>query len=265
MSNDMNDTSTHFTQDEFILPTTTSGRSTRGAGISTSAANAARAGAPDARPRSVTPAEVVEPMRITSPRVGSPLVAPASRAEESQADWTKWCRRGHAGRRLHRRLLWNRSNTGPVHTRRTNPLESDRPATAASRSSSATASCWSCRRSPRHSERMLVELTNLSASDNIDVDHVTYQRNSSAPKTAVQQPPLPKHRARPRRGRVATLLDELEPMLMQIAHGPSQLTPDELHKVQKRVEAKGLVFKLRVLRADVRATSAPQQSLQPNI
>ena len=64
---------------------------------------------------------------------------------------------------------------------------------------------------------------------------------------------------------MATLLDELEPMLMQIAHGPSQLTPDELHKVQKRVEAKGLVFKLRVLRADVRATAAPHLSPQPNI
>ena len=63
---------------------------------------------------------------------------------------------------------------------------------------------------------------------------------------------------------MATLLDELEPMLMQIARGPSQLTPDELRKVQKRVETKGLVFKLRVLRADVRATSAPHPQ-QPNI
>jgi hypothetical protein len=63
---------------------------------------------------------------------------------------------------------------------------------------------------------------------------------------------------------VATLLDELEPVLLQIAHGPAQMTPDELRKVQKRVETKGLVFKLRVLRADVRATSVPHLQ-QPNI
>jgi hypothetical protein len=64
--------------------------------------------------------------------------------------------------------------------------------------------------------------------------------------------------------RVATLLDELEPVLLQIAHGPTQMTPDELRKVQKRVETKGLVFKLRVLRADVRATTVPHLQ-QPNI
>jgi hypothetical protein len=65
---------------------------------------------------------------------------------------------------------------------------------------------------------------------------------------------------------VATLLDELEPVLMQIAHAPSQASADELRAIQKRVEAKGLVFKLRVVRADVRATSsAVRAQQQPNI
>jgi hypothetical protein len=42
------------------------------------------------------------------------------------------------------------------------------------------------------------------------------------------------------------------------------MTPDELQRVQKRVETKGLVFKLRVLRADVRASATPHLK-QPNI
>jgi hypothetical protein len=67
---------------------------------------------------------------------------------------------------------------------------------------------------------------------------------------------------------VATLLDELEPVLMQIAHSPSRLSADELRSIQKRVEKKGLVFKLRVVRADVRATAMPHlqtDPLQPNV
>jgi hypothetical protein len=49
---------------------------------------------------------------------------------------------------------------------------------------------------------------------------------------------------------------------MQIAHAPEDVSADELRRIQKRVEAKGLVFKLRVVRNDVQATH-PQQ--QPNV
>lgn len=110
------------------------------------------------------------------------------------------------------------------------------------------------------SERMLLELTNLTPKEGVDV--------SSEQKRAGEL--LVSNRLYRRtaldRGedRVATLLDELEPVLMQIAHGPSQMTPDELRHVQKRVETKELVFKLRVLRADVRATSVPHLK-EPNI
>lgn len=111
------------------------------------------------------------------------------------------------------------------------------------------------------SERMLIELTNLTPDEDVDV---TTERERASELLASNR--LYRSTALSRgEDRVATLLDELEPVLMQIAHGPSQMTPDELRKIQKRVESKGLVFKLRVLRADVRATSVPHLQQQPNI
>lgn len=112
------------------------------------------------------------------------------------------------------------------------------------------------------SERMLVELTNLTAKEN-DVDVSAEQARA---EDLLASNRLYRRTALDRgEDRVATLLDELEPVLMQIAHGPSEMSPDELQKIQKRVETKGLVFKLRVLRADVRATSVPHLQQQPNI
>lgn len=108
------------------------------------------------------------------------------------------------------------------------------------------------------SERVLVELTNLTADGNVDVSTERQRAEELLASNRLYR------RTATDRGedQVATLLDELEPVLMQIAHGPTEMTPAELHRIQKRVEAKGLVFKLRVLRADVRATSTPHLNPQ---
>ncbi|HYR29096.1 MAG TPA: hypothetical protein VEU30_11565 [Thermoanaerobaculia bacterium] len=110
------------------------------------------------------------------------------------------------------------------------------------------------------SERVLVELTNLAPNDdNFDI----------GAERALAEELLTSNRLYRRtaldRGEesVATLLDELEPVLMQIAHAPDDLTAAELRRIQKRVEAKGLVFKLRVVRNEAAAT-APNVS-QPNV
>jgi hypothetical protein len=109
------------------------------------------------------------------------------------------------------------------------------------------------------SERVLVELTNLTPSETTDISSERARAEELLASNRLYR------RTALDRGEesVATLLDELEPVLMQIAHADSQLPADELRRIQKRVEAKGLVFKLRVVRADVRATAAPKQ--QPTI
>jgi hypothetical protein len=106
------------------------------------------------------------------------------------------------------------------------------------------------------SERMLIELTNITPTDgtemNLDIERAKAEEllasNRLYRRTALD------------RGEesVATLLDELEPILLQIAHAPDDMTAEELRSMQKRVEAKGLVFKLRVVRADVSKKSTPR-------
>jgi hypothetical protein len=51
---------------------------------------------------------------------------------------------------------------------------------------------------------------------------------------------------------VADVLEELEQVLLEIARGPSELTPAELARIQKRIEAKGILFKVRVIGSQVR-------------
>jgi hypothetical protein len=51
---------------------------------------------------------------------------------------------------------------------------------------------------------------------------------------------------------VASVLDELERALLDITHAPSRLSPGELEKLRQRLEAEGILFKIRVLGSNVR-------------
>ena len=106
------------------------------------------------------------------------------------------------------------------------------------------------------SERVLIELSNLKADGETDIS----AERDRAEELLVSNRLYRSTATNRGEENVATLLDELEPVLMQIAHAPSQVSADELRSMQKRVETKGLVFKLRVVRAGVRSeTKLPQQ------
>jgi hypothetical protein len=263
---DLKNMSTHFTQDEFVLAYYDE-REIDARREHLDACDECRAEL--ARLTSVldrvTPADVPEPDEDYEARVWNHL-SWRLRGERKQAarSWTKWlAAAAMLAVAFIGGLLWNRSNTGPVHTAATNQPATNptiEPTTASTQQQRDRILLVVVGDHLDDSERMLVELTNLTAKEDIDVS-TEQQRaeellltNRLYRRTALDRG----------EDRVATLLDELEPMLLQIAHGPSQLTPDELRKVQKRVETKQLVFKLRVLRADVRATAAPHPP-QPNI
>lgn len=111
------------------------------------------------------------------------------------------------------------------------------------------------------SERVLVELTNLTPEGNTD-----FSSSRARAEELLASNRLYRRTAMDRgEDSVATLLDELEPVLMQIAHAPDDISSDELRRIQKRVESRGLVFKLRVVRADVRKTAVPNVPQQPTI
>ncbi|PYQ42409.1 MAG: hypothetical protein DMF77_12945 [Acidobacteria bacterium] len=51
---------------------------------------------------------------------------------------------------------------------------------------------------------------------------------------------------------VAGLLDELERLLVEVAHRPSSLSPADLADIRSRIESRGLLFRVRVIETQVR-------------
>jgi hypothetical protein len=56
---------------------------------------------------------------------------------------------------------------------------------------------------------------------------------------------------------VTSVLDELERVLLDITHSPSEMSPEELGKLRSRLEAEGILFKIRVLGSNVRNQEGP--------
>lgn len=64
---------------------------------------------------------------------------------------------------------------------------------------------------------------------------------------------------------IVTLLDELERVLLEVGHQPSELTTRDLKSIQDRIQSQGILFKVRVVRANVRKESVqrPQTTSSP--
>ncbi len=98
------------------------------------------------------------------------------------------------------------------------------------------------------SQMMLVELVNAGDGGAVDLsaqrrnarelvaDNRLYRRTASGAGDAA----------------VAGLLEELERLLLDIAHTPASVTHEELEEIRRRVEARGLLFKIRVIGSQVR-------------
>lgn len=105
------------------------------------------------------------------------------------------------------------------------------------------------------SERMLIELSNADPKQPLDV--------SSESKRAVDLVASNRiyRQTAARRGetRIASLLSDLEPVLVELSHA-STLSPDEIAALQKRIDSKGLLFKVRVVSAQVGGHEAPTKA-----
>lgn len=58
--------------------------------------------------------------------------------------------------------------------------------------------------------------------------------------------------ARAGESNVAGVLDELERVLLEIAHGPARVSPADLKQIQERIQAEGVLFRVRVIGSTVR-------------
>ncbi|HEY2830223.1 MAG TPA: hypothetical protein VGJ88_08915 [Thermoanaerobaculia bacterium] len=95
------------------------------------------------------------------------------------------------------------------------------------------------------SERMLTDLSNADASQSFDAESQQQRAAELVASNRIYRQTALQHGDE----RIASLLSDLEPILVELAHAGKTLSPDELASIQKRIETKGLLFKVRVMSA----------------
>jgi len=114
-----------------------------------------------------------------------------------------------------------------------------------------------------HSERMLVELSNAAPSGpkqkevNISAEQRRaedlLQENRLYRQTALQDGDAG----------LASVLDELERVLLDVAHSPDEVTPAQLEAIQKKIEARGILFKVRVVNKELQQRQEAREPAPP--
>ena len=97
-------------------------------------------------------------------------------------------------------------------------------------------------------ERTLVELVNSQSGNRVDISaEQTWARD------LLDANRLYRRAAGGKSPALSQVLEDIEPVLLELANSPSQLTSDEFEALRNRIEARSLVFKVRVTGADIRA------------
>ena len=97
------------------------------------------------------------------------------------------------------------------------------------------------------SERMLLEVANAQSGRALDMTEESKRAEDLVSSNRIYRI------SAQQRGetRIASLLSDIEPILLELAHSGSSLPPERLAALQKRIESKGLLFKVRVMSAQV--------------
>src|SRR4029077_19444701 len=98
-----------------------------------------------------------------------------------------------------------------------------------------------------HSERMLVELSN-AAPDGPGQKAVNISAEQHRAEDLLQENRLYRQTALEQGDAgLASVLDELERVLLDVAHSPKEVSAAQLETMQERIAAKGILFKVRVV------------------
>ena len=101
------------------------------------------------------------------------------------------------------------------------------------------------------SERMLADVANADAKRGLDLSDEQQRATELVASNRMYRQAAEQHGD----DRLATLLSDLEPILLEIAHSDAKLTPEAATALQKRIDSKGLLFKVRVMTAQKGMTS----------
>ena len=110
------------------------------------------------------------------------------------------------------------------------------------------------------SERMLLQVVNSDSKRGLDLTSERGRAVELVASNRIYRQTAEQHGD----DRLASVLSDLEPVLLEIAHSDGKLSPDEASALQKRIDSKGLLFKVRVISAQTsghEAPAAPQKGM----
>jgi hypothetical protein len=114
------------------------------------------------------------------------------------------------------------------------------------------------------SEMMLVELSNAEPKD-AGQKHVDISAEQRRAEDLLEENRLYRQTAlQEGDAGLASVLDELERVLLDVAHSPEEVTPAQLEVIRQKIEARGILFKVRVVNKELQqrqeaAKPAPAQ------
>ena len=103
------------------------------------------------------------------------------------------------------------------------------------------------------SQMVLVELANAQTSGELDIS----AERQSADELLASNRLYRQTAAQIGQTNIAGVLDDLERVLVEVARGPSQVSIEQLADLQQRIEAQGLLFKVKIIGSDVRERAKP--------
>ncbi|MGD0778508.1 MAG: hypothetical protein ABSC05_37485 [Candidatus Solibacter sp.] len=103
------------------------------------------------------------------------------------------------------------------------------------------------------SQMVLIELTNANPKGSLDISAEQERAGGLVTETRLYRQTA----ARTGDARITGVLDDLERVLVDITHAPSNMTPPQLEELRQRLEAEGILFKIRVLGSNVRNQELP--------
>jgi hypothetical protein len=106
------------------------------------------------------------------------------------------------------------------------------------------------------SQTVLLELVNAQPGQSLDVASERERAGDLVAENRLYRQTA----ARTGDTRVASVLDDLEPVLLEIAHGPDRLTPEAVENLRQRIEGDGILFKVRVVGSTVRHRQESQEN-----
>jgi anti-sigma factor RsiW len=103
------------------------------------------------------------------------------------------------------------------------------------------------------SQMVLVELANAQTHGELDIS----AERQSADELLASNRLYRQTAVQLGQANVADVLDDLERVLVEVARGPSQVSMQQLAEIQQRIEAQGILFKVKIVNATIAGRKAP--------